>query len=107
SRNEVEVHTSAAHLVVQSELVANEPLARGMEIQDPRQAAVVEAPLRPEAHACDGLAAELDHHTAASGLRVAAAMDHFVDGPSGTETDCMSGPDIGRLTINTRLEPGQ
>jgi alpha,alpha-trehalose phosphorylase len=43
-RYEVEVLDSAAHLVVQSELVANEPLARGMEIQDPRQAAVVEAP---------------------------------------------------------------
>jgi alpha,alpha-trehalose phosphorylase len=106
-RYEVEVLDSAADVVVQSELVANEPLARGMEIQDPRHAAVVEAPLRPEAHACDGLAAELVHHTAASGLRVAAAMDHFVDGPPGTQTNCMSGPDIGRLTINTRLEPGQ
>jgi alpha,alpha-trehalose phosphorylase len=43
-RYEVEVLDSAADVVVQSELVANEPLARGMEIQDPRQAAVVEAP---------------------------------------------------------------
>jgi alpha,alpha-trehalose phosphorylase len=106
-RYEVEVLDTAADVVVQSELVANEPLARGTGTQDPRQEALVEAPLLPEAHACDGLAAELVHHTAASGLRVAAAMDHFVDGPSGTETDCMSGPDIGRLTINTRLEPGQ
>jgi alpha,alpha-trehalose phosphorylase len=106
-RYEVEVLDSAALLVVQSELVANEPLAEGTGRQDPRQAAVVEAPLRPEEHACDGLAAELIHHTAASGLRVAAAMDHFVDGPTGSETDCTSGPDLGRLTVNTRLEPGQ
>jgi alpha,alpha-trehalose phosphorylase len=106
-RYEVEVLDSAAHLVVQSELVANEPLARGMEIQDPRQAAVVEAPLRPEEHLCDGLAAVLLHHTAVSGLRVAAAMDHFVDDPTGPETDCMSGQDLARLTVNTRLEPGQ
>jgi alpha,alpha-trehalose phosphorylase len=106
-RYEAEVLDSTARLVVQSELVANELLARGMGKQDPREAAVVEAPLRPEEHACDGLAAELIHHTAASGLRVAAAMDHFVDGPIGTETECMSAPDLGRLTVNTRLEPGQ
>jgi alpha,alpha-trehalose phosphorylase len=106
-RYEVEVLDSAARVVVQSELVANEPLARGMGTPDPRQAAVVEAPLRPEEHGCDGLAAELIHHTATSGLRVAAAMDHFVDGPKGTETECLSGPDLGRLTVNTRLEPGQ
>jgi alpha,alpha-trehalose phosphorylase len=106
-RYEVEVLDSAAHVVVQSELVANEPLAQGMQKQDPRQAAVLEAPLRPEEHACGGLMALLVHHTEASGLRVAAAMDHIVDGPPGTETECTSAEDIGRLTITTQLEPGQ
>jgi alpha,alpha-trehalose phosphorylase len=105
-RYEVEVLDSGARLVVQSELVANEPLASGMT-EDPRQAAVIDAPLRPEEHVCDGLAAVLPHHTAVSGLRVAATMGHFVDGPAGTETDCVSEQDLARLTVNTRLEPGQ
>jgi alpha,alpha-trehalose phosphorylase len=80
---------------------------RSVRLGSLTQRAVVDAPLRPEEHSCGGLLAQLIHHTAASGLRVAAAMDHVVDGPTGTETDCMSLPDLGRMTVNTRLEPGQ
>ena len=34
----------------------------------------------------------LVHHTRQSGLRMAAAMDHLVDGPEGTTTDCRGLP---------------
>jgi alpha,alpha-trehalose phosphorylase len=66
----------AVRVVVQSELVANEaiPLSTG----DPRVSAVLEAPLRPESHACGGAAATLSHSTRTSGLRLTSAMDHLV-----------------------------
>src|SRR5262249_40520373 len=51
--------------------------------------------------------AELVHGTTASGLRVAAGMDHLIDGPPGTEASCESAPDMARVTITTVLEPGQ
>src|SRR5215469_8030141 len=56
-RYEVEVLDAAADVVLQSELVANEPLARGIATQDPREAAVLEAALRAEEHASSGPAA--------------------------------------------------
>src|SRR5581483_3417322 len=49
----------------------------------------------------------LIHHTRVSGLRVAAAMDHLIDGPPGTVVESESYPDIARIIITTRLEPGK
>jgi alpha,alpha-trehalose phosphorylase len=37
----------------------------------------------------------------------AAGMDHVVDGPEGTVTTAQSEPDLARVTVSTRLEPGQ
>jgi len=34
-------------------------------------------------------------------------MDHVIDGPAGTNVDTYSAPDFGRITVTTRLEPGQ
>ena len=45
--------------------------------------------------------------TKESGLRMAAAMDHIVEGPPGTQTSAESGEDLGRVTVATELEPGQ
>ena len=104
---EVEPVDASTRLVVQSELVANEPMPSGVLSRDPRQAALLEAPLHSEDNGCRGLAVEMVHITSASGLRVAAGMDHVVDGPPGTEVSCESSADVGRLTITTRLEPGQ
>ncbi|HEV7536944.1 MAG TPA: glycosyl hydrolase family 65 protein, partial [Acidimicrobiia bacterium] len=42
-----------------------------------------------------------------SGLRVAAAMDHFIDGPDSTDTIAESSPDIARVTVTAVLRPGE
>ncbi|MDP9402528.1 MAG: family 65 glycosyl hydrolase [Actinomycetota bacterium] len=103
---EVEAIDDMARVVVQSELVANEPLP--MSERDPRAAAVLASPLVSEDHGCRGLAAvELVHHMAASGLRLAAAMDHTVEGPADTLVNAESEPDAGRVTVTTVLGAGQ
>ncbi|HEY6317803.1 MAG TPA: glycosyl hydrolase family 65 protein [Acidimicrobiia bacterium] len=102
---EVEPVGDPARIVVQSELVANEPLP---ELgNDPRVAAALTAPLESQDHACMDLNAVLVHRTAASGLGVAVATNHEVDGPEGTETSSAVDPDIARVSITTVLEPGQ
>jgi alpha,alpha-trehalose phosphorylase len=102
---EVEAVDAAARIVVQSELVANEPVPE--QTDDPRAAAALRAPLVAELHAHVGLRAGLVHRTRASGLRMAAGMDHVVDGPDGTLTEAESEPDLARVTVNTELQPGQ
>ena len=102
---EVEALDDALRVVLQSELVANEPLPPAGK--DPRVAAVLEAPLEGEEHVVDEMGAVLVHHTKLSGLRVAAAMDHEIDGPDDTLNNVDVYPDIARLTVATRLQPGQ
>ncbi len=103
---EVEAVGGRARVVVQSELVANEPLP--MPGRDPRVAAALSSPLVSEHHGTSGrTGVGLAHCTAVSGLRMAAAMVHEVDGPRLTEVTADSGPDIGRVTVTTVLEPGQ
>ncbi len=92
-------------LVIQSELVTNEPLPPASG--DPRVSAVLEAPLRSEEYGCDGARAELVHSTEHSGLLMAAAMDHLVEGPPSTLVEAESFPDLGRVTVTVSLEPGQ
>jgi alpha,alpha-trehalose phosphorylase len=104
---EVEPVDSSARIGVQSELVANEPVAVGGVSNDPREAAALELPLVPEEHYHNELRVTLVHRTHASRLRVAAAMDHIVEGPEGTVTSAESGPDLGRLTVSTELQPGE
>src|SRR5438270_644246 len=43
----------------------------------------------------------------ASRLRMAAAMDHFVDGPTGTDVVSESSQDLGRLMVTADVKPGQ
>jgi alpha,alpha-trehalose phosphorylase len=104
-RYEVEPLDAAARIVVQSELVANEPVPE--QTNDPRAAAALRAPLVAEHHGHNGLQAELMHSARASRLRMAAAMDHAVEGPDGTVTTTETEPDLARLTISTELRPGQ
>jgi alpha,alpha-trehalose phosphorylase len=104
-RYEVEPLGAAARIVVQSELVANEPVPE--QTDDPRAAAALRAPLVAEQHTHNELAAGLVHRTKASQLRLAAGMDHIVEGPEGTVTDVQSEPDLARVTVSTELEPGQ
>ena len=103
---EVEALDDRARIVVQSELVANEPLP--LPTDDPRVAAALLAPLVSEDHGTRGVtAATLVHRTDRSGLRVAAAMEHLVDGPDGTDVVSESAPDIARVTVTAVLPPGQ
>ena len=105
-RYEVEPLNAPARLVVQSELVANEPLPAAIE-DDPRVGAGVGEALRSEFFSDHGLRTVLAHSTNASGLLMAAGMDHVVDGPAGTETTAESSEDLGRITVATELDPGQ
>jgi alpha,alpha-trehalose phosphorylase len=100
----VEPIDCACRVVVQSELVANEPLPPGDG--DPRAAAALRAPLDSEFHDTTENMALLVHHTAASQLRVAVAMDHLIDGPPGTESVAESFPDQARVMIAADVTPG-
>ncbi|HEY1296132.1 MAG TPA: glycosyl hydrolase family 65 protein [Chloroflexota bacterium] len=96
-----------ARVVVQSELVANEQLGGGILSNDPRQGAPLQAVLQSEEFHDRDLAVQLVHRTSASGLRLAASMDHFVDSPPGAEITTLAAPDAGRVSVTIRLEPGQ
>jgi alpha,alpha-trehalose phosphorylase len=104
---EVEAVGDTARIGVQSELVANEPVDHDGNSNDPRAAAALAEPLIAEDNAPHELRVTLVHRTRASGLRMAAAMDHVVEGPEGTVTSTESGPDLGRLTVSTELRPGE
>jgi alpha,alpha-trehalose phosphorylase len=103
---EIEPVDSPIRVVIQSELVANEemPASVGM---DPRVAAALEAPLHAESHSNRDLRVELVHSTLRSGLRMAAAMDHIVEGPADMLTFSESDPDSGRMTVTAVLQPGE
>ena len=74
---------------------------------DPRVAAALEAPLVAEADAARGARAGLVHSTRHSGLRIAAVMDHVIDGPPDTAVAAESFEHLGRVTVTATLEPGQ
>ena len=92
-------------LVLQSELFANEQLPPIED--DPRVAAALSEPLVAEQYRCNDTGATLLHSTRHSGLRMAAAMDHEVTGPSRTEFHSSATEDVARTTVICRLEPGQ
>ena len=103
-RYEVKPLDRRTRVTVQSELVANETLP---EINgDPRAATVLRAPLQSEEHAAQHAGGLLVHRTRASGLRLAAAMDHEVTGPEA-QVRSESMPDWARTTVTTVLDPGQ
>ena len=102
---EVEPLDGAARLVVQSELVANEP--SHTQEKDPRAAAVLESPLQSQLAEQQEGKVVLVHATKRSGLQAAAGMDHVVDGPPDTGVTTESGSDLGRVTVAVRLESGQ
>jgi alpha,alpha-trehalose phosphorylase len=104
-RYTVEPTAAPIRVVVQSELVTNEP--RPAASKDPRAAAALEAPLESEEFRGDSTRAVLVHSTKESRLRAAAAMGHEIEGPD----DCAWHPadaweDLGRLTVNATPAPG-
>jgi alpha,alpha-trehalose phosphorylase len=102
---EVEALHAPVRVVVQSELIANEQLPAGQS--DPRASAALHSPLASEENEASGNRLALIHCTHNSGLRVAAAADHRVDGPLHSQTRSESTPDLARLTVTAQLAPGQ
>jgi alpha,alpha-trehalose phosphorylase len=91
-------------VVVQSELVANESMP--IASKDPRAAAALAEPLESMSHDSSGLRAILVHHTRSSGLRMAAAMQHLVQGPDGYVCSCEAFADLARMQVTAELTPG-
>ena len=102
---EVEAVDEEVRIVLQSELVANEQLPK--REGDPRVSASLGAVLQPEEDFVQDSRLRLVHRTARSGLRVAAAADHLIEGPPGTSTSVESGQDLSRLTVTSLLRPGR
>lgn len=102
---EVEPLDGPAEIVVQSELVANEPLpsTRG----DPRAAEPPDSPLEGKEHFAREAMALLIHRTKQSGIRVAVAMDHLATGSSMMRTSIEASPDSARFVVTDVLEPGE
>jgi alpha,alpha-trehalose phosphorylase len=102
---DVEPLNGPANVVVQSELVANEALPT--RSGDPRIAAAIESPLVGEEHMAQGTEGLLIHRTRRSGLRMAAAMNHTIDGTPRLGIAAQSGPDSARIVATDVLQPGQ
>ncbi len=90
-------------VVVLSELIANE--SGPAQSHDPRAAAVLAEALESEYYDSRGNGAILVHHTKQSGLRVAAAMDHVVEGPDGTSTELDAYSDLARFLVTADIAP--
>lgn len=102
---EVEPLDGEVRLVVQSGLTANEQLPESRK--DPRVAAVLRAPLQSEEYLANRAGGLLIHRTKASGLRMAAAMEHIITEPDNTQVSTEAFPDWTRTTVACVLRPGQ
>ncbi|GLW89218.1 glycoside hydrolase family 65 protein [Actinokineospora globicatena] len=91
-------------LVVQSDLLANEPIES--RTRDPRVALALKSPLAGESSHCSGLRAVLVHQTKESGLRLAAGMDHEVEDLPGLRTEVSAEDDLARLTVAADIPVG-
>jgi len=107
---EIEPLDTPVRLVVQSELVADEAMPQMSA--DPREAAVLDRPLQSEEHSHSERGAMLIHRTNVSGLQVAAAMEHVIDGPNAggpgsVKVEAESSDDLGRVTVTATVAPGE
>ncbi|MDI5977241.1 glycoside hydrolase family 65 protein [Amycolatopsis magusensis] len=104
-RYEVEPLDGEIQLVVQSDLLANEPIESATG--DPRVAAALESPLVGEFAMAEDYRAVLVHRTRESGLRMAAAMDHRLETSDGLRTRIDSEDDLARLTAAVDVPKGE
>ncbi|WP_330274423.1 family 65 glycosyl hydrolase [Lentzea sp. NBC_00516] len=92
-------------LVVQSDLLANEPTVS--RSNDPRVAAALDSPLVNDFKMAEKTRAVLCHHTKVSGLRMAAAMDHEVDVDGvDVRTEIRAEDDLARFTTAVDVPAG-
>ncbi len=103
-RYEVEPLDGPLQLVLQSDLLANEPIEA--RTGDPRLAAALGAPLEADFAVANRYRAVLTHHTRRSGLRMAAGMDHELDVPDGLRTEIQAEGDLARLTAAADVPAG-
>ena len=101
---DVEPLDDGAWLVVQSELEAN--LALPEEAGDPRSAARLQAPLAPVLAVGQDRRVVLVHRTRASGLLVAAGIDHAVTFPGETGERLLVEDDLGRYSVTGHVREG-
>src|SRR3954453_9974030 len=101
----VEPLDGPTRLVVQSELVANQP--QPDRSADPRAAAALRAPLVGETAGAYETRVLLAHRVAASGLRMAAAMAHVIEGPPTPTPEVYAGEDLGVVTVAADVGPGE
>jgi alpha,alpha-trehalose phosphorylase len=101
----VEAIDHPLRIALQSNLIANQPQAGTSA--DPRDGTNIGACLRSCLHADHDLRSVLVHETARTGLRVGAGMAHVIDCGSEVFTLNQTEPDLGRVTVAARLEPGQ
>ena len=103
-RYEVEPVDEDMRLVLQSDLLANEPVPAPGD--DPRLAAALDSPLVADTAECRDLRAILAHHTKLSGLSLAAGMDHEVDYPDTADLSIRADGDLARLTVAAHVPKG-
>jgi alpha,alpha-trehalose phosphorylase len=101
---EVEAIDHPLRVALHSGLLANQPDRPAAD--DPRGGTVLESPLESLLAVDHGLRVVLAHGTRRSGLRLAAGMEHVLMSEAPT-TLTQSEPDLGRVTISARLEPGK
>jgi alpha,alpha-trehalose phosphorylase len=92
-------------IALQSNLLANQ--AEVVSAADPRSAAAIGIVLESRLHMANGTRAVLAHTTRASGLTLAAGMEHVIDQRDDWQMLVESEPDLGRLTLSVTLTPGQ
>ncbi|SFT89375.1 alpha,alpha-trehalose phosphorylase [Geodermatophilus amargosae] len=103
-RYEVRALDGPAHVVVRSELVDGEVTPTGVDNDDPRVAEVLDHAFEPLASVRAASGGALASRTRRSGISVAAAVGHVVDGGRvGTE----AGPQRVVTTVAADLLPGQ
>ncbi|WP_158843605.1 glycoside hydrolase family 65 protein [Saccharothrix deserti] len=98
------VPSEDTQLVVQSDLLANEPVEH--EGDDPRVAAALNEPLVSDFAHVEDYRAVLAHHARNSGLRMAAAMDHDLEVEDGVRTEMRAERDLARFTAAVDVPAG-
>jgi alpha,alpha-trehalose phosphorylase len=101
---EVEAVDEPLRVAIHSSLLANQRDRPSDD--DPRGGTALESPLESKLAVDHDLRVVLAHATKRSGLMLAAGMEHLleIENPTAlTQTE----PDLGRVTISARLEPGK
>jgi alpha,alpha-trehalose phosphorylase len=101
----VEAVDQAVRIVIQSELVANETMPE--QDDDPRAAAALEAPLVALEQDQFEHGSVLVHRTRNSGLTMAAATAHLIDGPDSVQIETRVSKDWARTSVVCVLQPGE